>query len=187
MNGGFISRLNRLIASREIHFCGRLHSDICNASLYLLPGFRLHIRLTKTPPSFNLINKSVDSKTVFKFLDTQLVIRPVRPNPAILLAHISTLSKGILRYNLTRVEIKTFTFSTGSKFLSIDNAVLVPISKLLLFTMIKTTDFICSLDRKPYKFQHNVFSDFLLFVNGKQFRNEGLSLGMYHENISVMV
>ena len=53
------------------------------------------MRLTKPRPSFYLINKSVDSKTVFKFLDAQLL---VRPNPAILLAHTATLkNKGFSR------------------------------------------------------------------------------------------
>jgi len=52
------------------------------------------------------MNKSADSKTVFKFLDAHLLVRRVRHNPAILLAHNSTLSKGRLaRYNLIRVEL----------------------------------------------------------------------------------
>jgi len=124
-------------------------------SLYLLSGVRLQIRLTKARPKFYLMNKSVDSKTVFKFLDAQLLVRRVRPNTAILLAHNATLSKGSLaHYNLTRVELKTFTFSAGSKSLSIDNAVLDPTVKRLLFTMVKNTDFISSLDSNTYKFQH---------------------------------
>jgi len=70
--------------------------------------------------------------------------------------------------------------------LFIDNAVLGPIPKRLLFTMVKNTDFIGSLGRKLYKFQHYDFSDFSLFVNGKQFPDEGLSMGMHHEKTSVM-
>jgi len=68
-NRGFITRWHRLSASREVQLFGLLHSDICNVPLYLLPGVRLQVRLTKTRPSFYLINKSVDSKTIFKFLD----------------------------------------------------------------------------------------------------------------------
>ena len=118
------------------------------------------------------MNKSVVSKTVFKFLDAQLLVRRVRPNPPILLAHNSTLNKGSLaRYNLTRVEIKTFKFSAGSESLSVDNAVLGPIPKRLLFTMVKNTDFIGSLGSKLYKFQHYNISDFSLFEDGKHFLN----------------
>ena len=57
-----------------------------------------------------------------------------------------------MRYNLTRVELKAFTFSAVSKSLSIDNAVLSPIPKRLLFTIIKNRDFIGSLNSNLYKF-----------------------------------
>ena len=103
------------------------------------------------------------------------------------MAHNSTLSKRILvRYNVTRAELRTFTFSAISKSLSIDNAVLGHIPKRLLFTMVKNTDFIGSLYSNPYRFQYIDISDVSLFVNGTQFPNEDLSLGMDHEKTSVM-
>jgi len=84
--------------------------------------------MTKARPNFYLMNKSVDSKTVFKCLDAHLLVRRVRRNPNIMLAHNSTLNKGSLaRYKLMRIELKTFTFYAGSKSLSIDNAALGPI------------------------------------------------------------
>jgi len=92
-NLGFITRWHRLSASREIQLFGRLYGDIRNVRLYLLPGFRLQ----KVRPKFYLMKKSVDSKTVFKFLDAQLLVRRVRPNPTILLAHNSTRTRGVSR------------------------------------------------------------------------------------------
>jgi hypothetical protein len=68
--------------------------------------------------------------------------------------------KGALaRYNMTRVDFKTFTFSTGSKSRSIDNAVLGPLPKRLLLTMIKDSDFNGLVDRNPYKFRLYDISD----------------------------
>jgi len=87
---------------------------------------------------------------------------------------------------MTRVKLKTFTFSAGSKSLSIDNAVLGLVPKRLLFTMVKNADFVGTIDTNPYKFHHYDIGDFSLFVNGKQYPNEGLSLGMDHEKTSVM-
>jgi hypothetical protein len=186
-NQGFIARWSKLSASKEIQLFGRLHSDICNTSQYLLPGVSLKIRLTKALSTFYLMTKNVDSKTSFKFLYVQLLVRRVRPNPATLIAHNATLRAGCLaRYNLTRVQLKTFTFSAGSKSLSIDNAVLGPIPKRLLFTMVRNTDYIGSLDSNPYKFRHYDIRDFSLIVNGKQVPSDGLSLGMNHEKTSVM-
>jgi len=61
-NKPFILRWNRNSASREVQLFIRLHSDICNLTLNLLPGVRLPIKWTKARPSFYLMNKSVDSK-----------------------------------------------------------------------------------------------------------------------------
>jgi len=87
---------------------------------------------------------------------------------------------------MTRVELKTITFSAGSKSLLIDKAVLAPVPKRLLLTMVKNADFIGTVDTNPFKFQHYEISDFSLFVNGKQYRNDGLFLGIDHEKTSVM-
>jgi len=47
--------------------------------------------------------------------------------------------------------------------------------------MVQSTDFIGSVDSNPYRLQHYDYSDFSLLVNGNQFPNVGLSLGMDHE------
>ena len=70
--------------------------------------------------------------------------------------------------------------------MSIDNAVLGPVPKRLLFTMVKNTDFLCSVHTNPYNSWHYNFSNFTLFLNRKQFPNVGLSLGMDHEKTSVI-
>ena len=97
------------------------------------------------------------------------------------------LAKGVLaRYNLTRVELKTFTFSSGAQSLSIDNAVFGPVLKRLFFTMVNNTDFLGSLNTNTYHFSHYNLSSFALNVKGKQIRGEGLSLYMDHEKTCVM-
>jgi len=144
------------------------------------------MKLTKARSNFYLMKKTADSKTTFKFLNAKLYVIRIRPNPALLFAYHSALSKrGIERYIMTRVELKTFTFSSGMKSLSIDNTVLEPIPKRLLFTMVKNIYFLGSLDTNRYNFRHYDLNNFTLFVNGKQFPKEGLSLGMDHEKTSL--
>ena len=186
-NKEFIARWNRMKQSKEIQLYGRLHSDICNVSRFLLPGVQLYIRLTKAKPTFYLMNKDVKSETVFKFLDAQLLVNRVRANSDILTAHNIALRQGpVALYNMTRVELKTFTFSSGSQSLSIDNAVLGPIPRRLLFTMVKNSNYRGSVTTNPYRFHHYDHSYFALNVNGKQIPAEGLQLGMDHEKTSVM-
>ena len=93
---------------------GRLHIDICKDPTHLLPGVRMQIKLTKARSELYL-SKEADSKVVFKLLDAQLFVKRVRPNPAYLIAHNTALQAGaIAKYNMTRVELETFTFSSRS-------------------------------------------------------------------------
>jgi len=147
----------------------------------------MQITLTKAKPSFYLMNKDAETNTVFRFLDAQLLVNRVRPSLSPLLAHNIALGKGALAsYNLTRVDLKSFTFSSGAQSLAIDNAVLGTIHKRLLFTTVKNTEFLGSVTKNPYHFRHYDLNSFALNVNGRQVPTEGLSLGMDHEKTSVM-
>ena len=84
-------------------------------------------------------------------------------------AHNSTVAKDALaRCNLTRLELKTSTSSDGEQSLSIDNAVLGPIPKRILFTMAKSADFLGSVNTNAYYFCYFDLSCFALNVKSKQ-------------------
>jgi hypothetical protein len=122
-NTGFVEKRNRQKQSKEIEMYGRIHGDICNVPKFLLPDIKLHIKFAKAKPNFYLMNHAADSKTVFKFFDAKLFFKRIRPNPMIHLAHEETLKMDLAPYNLTRVELKTFTFSSWPQSLSIDQAI----------------------------------------------------------------
>ena len=186
-NTGCSSRCDRIKLSKEIEMVGRLHTDICNVPTHLLPGVRMQIRLTKAKREFYLMSKAEDSKAVFKILDAQLLVKRVRPNPAYLIAHNTVLQAGaIAKYNVNRVELKTFTYASGSQSLSIDNAILGPIPKRLLFAMIDNKHFLGSTNTNPFKFNHYDMDSFSLYVNGKQIPSGGLHLNTVNEKGSVM-
>jgi len=48
------------------------------------------------------------------------------------------------------------------------------------------TEFTGSLESDQYKFQHYYISDISSFVNGKHLPNDGLTLVMDHEKMSIM-
>ena len=147
----------------------------------------MKIKLTKAEPSFYLMNKDAGTKTVFKFLDVQLSVNRVILISSLLLVHNIALGKGALaRYRSTRVELISFTFSSGAQSLSIDKAVLGTIPKRILCTMVKNTEFLGYVTTNPYHFRQYDLSSFALNVNGRQVPTEGLSLGMDHEKTLVM-
>jgi hypothetical protein len=187
-NIGFTVRWDMVKNSKIVHLYGRLHSDICNVPRYLLPGIRIQIKLTKSKPAFYLLNADAASTIQFKFLDAKLFVKRIRAHPSILLAHNETLNKGILaRYNLTRVKLKSFTFSKDVQSLSIDIAFLGIVPKRLVFTMLKNTDYLGSMDWNPYNFRHYDINIFPLFVNSKQYPVEGLSMDTSSQKKYVMV
>ena len=69
------------------------------------------------------------------FLETHVLVNRIRPNPAYLLAHNTTnttlQARDMAKYYMMSVELKTFTFYSGSQSLSIDNAVLGPLPILI--------------------------------------------------------
>ena len=99
-----------------MHLLGRLHSYICNAIPYFLPGIKVQIKLTKDKRAFYLLNTKADSTSKFEILETYLIVNRIHSGPAYLIAHNTTLAKGALaRYNLMRVE--DFHFSRRHEIL----------------------------------------------------------------------
>ena len=64
--------------SKEVQLYGRIHNDICNVPLHLVPGVRMQINLTKAKTIYSLMNNDAESKTVLKFLDAKLMVNRVR-------------------------------------------------------------------------------------------------------------
>jgi len=148
----------------------------------------VQIRLTKAKDDFYFMNANTDTKAkaTFKFLDAELIVRRIRPSPQISVAYNEALCKGFFaRYNLTRVELKTFTFASGPHTLSINNAVLGVLPKRLIFTVVKNADFLCSRNTNPYNLRHYDVTNFTMYVNGRQIPSESLSVNMGHEQTSV--
>ena len=99
---------------------GRLHADICNVPLLLINGVKIQIKLTKAKPLLYLLGNKENGKVYFKVLEALLYVKRIRPTSLILTSHIEALLAGSpIRYNITRIELKTFTFSAGSQSLSI--------------------------------------------------------------------
>ncbi len=130
-NTGFFARCDRIKQNKLIENVGQLHTDICNVPTHLLPDVRMQIKLTKSRREIYVHSKEADSKAAFKILDSELLRERARPNPAYLIAHNTALQAGAFAsYYLTSVELKTFTHAEGSRSLSIDNAVLGPITNV---------------------------------------------------------
>ena len=89
----------------------------------------MNIKLTRALYAFYILAPSDDNKVRIKILDATLFITQVELKPP-LLAHANVLGmKRKAHYPVTHNQIKTFTVSSWSQQISIDNAFLGPIQK----------------------------------------------------------
>jgi hypothetical protein len=142
----------------------RIHANLFNLPRLLIPGVKIHVRLTKAMDIFYFMKTERTSISTFKFLEAKLNVRRVRPNPDVLRAHHLVLTKGgTIRFDFTRVELRAHTFGKGSKSLTLDNAILGRTPKRIVFTIIKNTDFVGSKDINPFNFRHYKLTYFSIY------------------------
>ena len=94
-NDGVIARWSRHSGSRDVQLFGPLQTDLCNVPIFLLPRVQ-QIKLTKPRPSLYLMDKTADSKSTLKFVDSFLMVRRVKLNPLFLSAYERALTAGAL-------------------------------------------------------------------------------------------
>ena len=134
----------------------------------------MNIKLTRAPESFYLLAPSDDNKLRIKILDATLFINQVELKLPLLLAHARVLGmKRKAHYLVTHTQIKTFTVSSGSQRISIDNAFLRPIPEEILIGLVKNTAFVGSPSTIPFNFHPY---DMTNLVNGVQHPPEPLSM-----------
>ena len=56
-NKVFITRWDQIKQSKEVQLYGKIHSDICNVPLYLVPGVRMQIKFSTAMSDLYLMNK----------------------------------------------------------------------------------------------------------------------------------
>jgi len=169
-NTGFLARRKHLKKSQEVHMYGRLHADICNGPQLLINGVKIQVKLTKARPAFYLLSSQEDAKVYFKIQEALLYVKRIKPNVSVMTANNEALIAGYpLRYNLTRMELKPFTFSASSRSLSVDNAVLGRLPKRLIVTMVKNTDFLGNMATNQLYFRNYDLNHFPLYVMENRF------------------
>jgi hypothetical protein len=89
------------------------------------------------------MNINAASTTRSKILEAKMIVNRIRPHPDILptSAHEVLTNGELPLYNFTRIELTAHTIVSGTRSISINNAVLGRMTKSLAFTMIKIPSF----------------------------------------------
>lgn len=167
VNNGLTARKKMFGKSAIIELIGKVHCDMFNQNKLLLNNVDLRIVFTMEKPEFYIIEKA-EGKSHIKILDATLFMNHVTISPEILLAHQQLLSKTNAVYPYKRIEVKSFTVSSGTTNLQIDNVVIGQLPNFLVFGMIDNESYTGTRTLNPYHFKHNNITQFNLVVNGVQ-------------------
>ena len=153
-NKGSVTRWKWIKWSKHFQLCVRLHIDICkfrhisSVSSVTDKIWRKQIRL----PTWWTRMQIQKSSSILLTLNFWLISWD--RTPLIYWHTIGLCTQGFARSYLTWIELMNFTFSKGPQSLSIDNVVVGPITKLLLFTMVKNKEFLGSVETNTFTFRN---------------------------------
>jgi len=167
-NNGYSTRLNYIGNSQIVELYGRLHADLFNSDKTLINGVDMNIKLTRTQEAFYLLATTDDTKVRFKILDATLFITHVfitllkildatlfitHVFITLLLAHANVLP--ITRkahYPVMHIHIKTFTASSGTQQIPINNAFLGPVPERIPIVLVKMQHLLVLPVQIPFTF-----------------------------------
>ena len=107
----------------------------------LINGVEMRVRLVRSKDAFCPMDSTNDGRFGIKIKEATLIVRRIKINPGIFIAHANTLAKATAKYPITRVEVKTFTLHTGILGDSIDNAILGQLPKRIIIGFVDNRAF----------------------------------------------
>jgi hypothetical protein len=159
-NNSYTTRLKYISNSQNVELYGRLHADLFSSDKMLINGADMNIKLTRTPEAFYLLVLNNDTKIRIKILDATLFITQVELKPPLLLDHANVLvMKRKAHYPVTHTQIKTFTASSGTQQISINNVFLGPVPDRILIVLVLELQ-----ELTKYYFQVLVFMTMIVLV-----------------------
>ncbi|GFV62235.1 uncharacterized protein TNCV_4271991 [Trichonephila clavipes] len=165
-NKGLKKRWERVKNGKIFDMCGTLHTDIGTQSKLLINGTSFRIRLLKAKNEFALLAVTGDYRLQIE--NISLYVRKCEISSSILVAHEKTLEQSLIQTPFTRVEIKTFTLSSGLKSVTIANAVNGALPSRIIFGLVSNSAFNGDIRKNPFNFKNYNLNYISLSENGIQ-------------------
>ena len=106
-------RGKRVAKSKSVELQGKLHLDLAMQEKYLPNGLKFKLRLNRSSPQFCLMSDDYPAKIK---IDTAILrSRNVQLLPAISNELHQTIAHHNAKFPIRRVEVKTFTISSGTR------------------------------------------------------------------------
>ena len=106
--------------------------------------------------------------------EVTLFVRKVKPNPAVQLAHVKALQHATAKYPLRRVEVKSFTVSTGNRSITKKNLFLGQLPTRLVVGVVDNDAYNGVIIKSPFHFKHNNINFKTIYRDGVQIPSKPL-------------
>jgi hypothetical protein len=153
-NGSGFSWRSAFMNNGEIQLSDYLHTELSGQNKLLIGNVRLRIRLYRNKPSFSLCMFEDSPGRSYRIDITKavLLIRKVKVSPSIIASHALTLLNHNVKYNVNRVDCRTFTLAKGNTSYSIDNLILGTLPTKVFIALIEESS-VENYRKSPYNFK----------------------------------
>ncbi|XP_031352307.1 uncharacterized protein F54H12.2-like [Photinus pyralis] len=172
-NKGFASRQAFTKLSNTVEMMGHIHSDLFNQEKFLINGVEMKVKFVRSRDSFSLMAVAGSTYKV-KITDANLLIRRMKINPTILLAHAEALETSPAKYPVTRTDVKVITIPSGLQRKSLDNIYLGQLPKRCIIGFVSNKAFNGDYASNPYNFQNYKINYMSLYIDGQQIPSKPL-------------
>ena len=170
---GIKKRNARIKESRTFQLIGRPHVDIFMQDKYLLPGVDIDLKFTKSPTQFHLLGGTALKRVRVEIISALLLVRSVKVNPGVSLAHIEELQKDIpAKYPLRRGIVTTFVVPAGTQSFSRENLIIGQLPRRVFLGLVTNSTFNSNGKQNPFNFQHFSLNYLTLSSNDQSFPHE---------------
>ena len=170
---GIKKRNARIKGSKTFQLIGRPHVDIFMQDKYLLPGVDIDLKFTKSPTPFHLLGGTILRRTEVAIINSQLLVRKVNVNPAVGLAHVEELQKGVpTKYPLRRGVVTTFIVPASTWSFSREKLTSGQLPRRVFLGLITNSTFNGNGKENPFNFQHFNLNYLSLSSDNQRFPHE---------------
>ena len=106
--------------------------------------------------------------------EATLLVRRVKVNSTVLVAHSKTLAGTTAKYSITRVEVKSFTIHSGVNGQCLENVILGQLPKRVVLGFVDNKAFNGDRKLNPFNFQNYSINFLSLYVDGAQIPSKPL-------------
>lgn len=138
----------------ELH--GRIFCDLFMQERLMLDGVPIKIKLQRSKDAFSLMSSNDQANRLYKIkiVGCKLIVRKVRLNPSVYIAHMKTLETGNAKFPIRRVVCKSNTIPLGALNTTMETLFTGQLPSRIILGLVRNDAYNGSYGHNPFNFEH---------------------------------